>query len=159
MLVVDLCSSLVYFLMTHPFTIAGKLPIKSLDARQLPIHTHTHTHIHAYTRTHIHIILCNCYNLCVYTCTYTHIHMYTHQSTHKGTVTVIVCICITITLWLQAWFIFSCRRSQHCGCCLIILLIFIIIYRVYMREGKKIFFFTNFSFFPLAFLWMLLLQD
>ena len=36
LLVVDLCSSFAYFMMTHPLPIAGKLPIKTLVARQLP---------------------------------------------------------------------------------------------------------------------------
>ena len=36
LLVVDLCSSLAYFMMTHPLPIAAKLPIKTLVARQLP---------------------------------------------------------------------------------------------------------------------------
>ena len=36
LLVVDLCSSLAYFMMTQPLPIAGKLPIKTLVARQLP---------------------------------------------------------------------------------------------------------------------------
>ena len=36
LLVVDLHSSLVNFMMTHPFPIAGKLPIKTWVARQLP---------------------------------------------------------------------------------------------------------------------------
>ena len=36
LLVVDLCSSLAYFMMTHPLPIAGKLPIKTSVARQLP---------------------------------------------------------------------------------------------------------------------------
>ena len=42
LLVVDLCSSLAYFMMTQPLPIAGKLPIKTLGARQLPT---SHTHI------------------------------------------------------------------------------------------------------------------
>ena len=42
-LVVDLRSSSTYFMMTHPLPIAGKLPIKTLVARQLPTHTYTHT--------------------------------------------------------------------------------------------------------------------
>ena len=33
---VDLCSSLAYFVMTHPLPEACKLPIKTLVARQLP---------------------------------------------------------------------------------------------------------------------------
>ena len=37
LLVVDLCSSLVYFTTTQPLPIAGKLPIKIWVARQLPI--------------------------------------------------------------------------------------------------------------------------
>ena len=36
LLVVDLCSSLAYFMMTQPLPIASKLPIKTLVARQLP---------------------------------------------------------------------------------------------------------------------------
>ena len=36
LLVVDLCSSLAYFMMTQPLPIAGKIPIKTLVARQLP---------------------------------------------------------------------------------------------------------------------------
>ena len=36
LLVVDLCSSLAYFMMTQPLPIAGKLPIKTSVARQLP---------------------------------------------------------------------------------------------------------------------------
>ena len=36
LLVVDVCSSLAYFMMTQPLPIAGKLPIKTLVAKQLP---------------------------------------------------------------------------------------------------------------------------
>ena len=36
LLVVDLCSSLAYFMMTQPLPIAGKLLIKTLVAKQLP---------------------------------------------------------------------------------------------------------------------------
>ena len=53
LLVVDLHSSLAYFMMTYPLPIAGKLPIKTLVARQLPTHTHTHTHTLSHTNTHI----------------------------------------------------------------------------------------------------------
>ena len=42
LLVVDLCSSLAYFMMTQPLPIARKLPIKTLVARQLLTNTHTH---------------------------------------------------------------------------------------------------------------------
>ena len=35
-LVVDLHSSLTYFMMIHPLPVTGKVPIKSLVARQLP---------------------------------------------------------------------------------------------------------------------------
>ena len=62
--VVDLCSSLAYFMMTHPFPVAGKLPIETLVARQLPKHTHKHTHTNTHTHTHKH--------------THTHTHTYTH---------------------------------------------------------------------------------
>ena len=37
LLLVDLCSSLAYFMTTQPLPIAGKLPIRTLVARQLPI--------------------------------------------------------------------------------------------------------------------------
>ena len=40
LLVVDLCSSLAYFMMTQPLLIAGKLPIKTLVAKQLPTSVH-----------------------------------------------------------------------------------------------------------------------
>ena len=40
LLVVDLYSSLAYFLMTQPLPIAGKLPINTLVARQLPTNVH-----------------------------------------------------------------------------------------------------------------------
>ena len=36
LLVVDLCLSLAYFMMTQPLPIAGKLPMKTLVAKQLP---------------------------------------------------------------------------------------------------------------------------
>ena len=39
LLVVDLCSSLAYFMMTQPLPITGKLPIKTLVAKQLPTNT------------------------------------------------------------------------------------------------------------------------
>ena len=40
MLVIDLhSSSLAYFMMTYPLPMAGKLPIKSLVAKQLPTNT------------------------------------------------------------------------------------------------------------------------
>ena len=52
LLVVDPCSSLAYFMMTQPLPIAGKLPIKTLVAKQLPTnaHTHVHVHVHVYTQ-------------------------------------------------------------------------------------------------------------
>ena len=43
LLVVDLCSSLAYFMMTQPLPIAGKLPIKTLVAKQLPTNSHAAT--------------------------------------------------------------------------------------------------------------------
>ena len=36
LLVVDICLSLAYFMMIQPLPIAGKLPIKTLVAKQLP---------------------------------------------------------------------------------------------------------------------------
>ena len=54
LLVVDLCSSLPYFMMTQPLSIAGKLPLKNLVARQLPtsiIVLYTHAHIISITYT------------------------------------------------------------------------------------------------------------
>ena len=42
LMVIDLCSSLayMYFMMTQPLPIAGKLPIKTLVAKQLPTNIH-----------------------------------------------------------------------------------------------------------------------
>ena len=42
LLVVDLCSSLAYFVMTHLLPIAGKLPIKTLVVKQLPTNIATY---------------------------------------------------------------------------------------------------------------------
>ena len=42
LLVVDLCSSLGYFMMTQPLPITGKLPIKTLVAKQLPTNSYVH---------------------------------------------------------------------------------------------------------------------
>ena len=44
LLVVDLRSSLAYFMMPHPLPIANKLPINTLAVRQLSTNTHMHTH-------------------------------------------------------------------------------------------------------------------
>ena len=63
LLAVDLCSSLAYFMTTHPLLVASKLPIKALVAKQLQTHTHActhtraraHTHTHIHTRTHTHL--------------------------------------------------------------------------------------------------------
>ena len=43
LLVVDLCSSLAYFMMTQPLPIAGKFPIKTLVARQSSTNKHLYT--------------------------------------------------------------------------------------------------------------------
>ena len=51
LLVVDLCSSLAYFMMIQPLPIAGKLPIKTLVAKQLP------TNIYIYICTKVCIII------------------------------------------------------------------------------------------------------
>ena len=48
LLVVDLCSSLAYFMMTQTLPIASKLPIKTLVAKQLP------------TSTVVHVYVCTC---------------------------------------------------------------------------------------------------
>ena len=40
-------------MMNQPFSIAGKLPIKTLVAKQLPTNIHTYTHIHTHTHTHV----------------------------------------------------------------------------------------------------------
>ena len=63
LLVVDLCSSLAYFMMTHPLPIAGKLPIKTLGNYQqcimqmaeiyISMHTHRKPLVLALTCTSI----------------------------------------------------------------------------------------------------------
>ena len=55
LLVFDLCSSLAYFMMTHPLPIAGKLPIKTLVASQLPTNSHV-------------LLSCVCVCVCVCAC-------------------------------------------------------------------------------------------
>ena len=57
LLVVDLRSSLAYFMMTHPLLIVNKLPIKTLVAKQLPANIHTcmscfHNYATVHTSTH-----------------------------------------------------------------------------------------------------------
>ena len=47
-------------MMTDPLPVTGKLPIKTLVARQLPTHTHTHTHTHTCSDIR-HIIQVYCY--------------------------------------------------------------------------------------------------
>ena len=42
---------MAYFMMAQLLPVAGKLPIKTKVARQLPTHTHTHTHTHTLTHT------------------------------------------------------------------------------------------------------------
>ena len=60
LLVIDLCSSLAYFVMTQPLPIAGKSPIKILAAKQLP--TNIRTYIHTYsTSSHSFSSLSSCY--------------------------------------------------------------------------------------------------
>ena len=44
LLVVDLYSSLAYFMMTQPLPIAGKLSIKTLVAMQLPTNLNVRVH-------------------------------------------------------------------------------------------------------------------
>ena len=57
LLVVDLCSSLVYFMMTQPLPIAGKLPIRTLVAKQLT----TNNYI-------VHCMYIACTTMCVCVC-------------------------------------------------------------------------------------------
>ena len=88
LLVVDLCSSLAYFMMTQPLPIAGKLPIKTLVAKQLPTHhaqtlnirTYTLPYIrtqhHAYTDTHKHT------HTVAHKYMHTYIHVYTYIHTY-----------------------------------------------------------------------------
>ena len=49
-------------MMIQPLPIAGKLPIKTLVAKQLP--TNIHTYIHTY------IIMCVYSGMCIYVCVY-----------------------------------------------------------------------------------------
>ena len=66
LLVVDLCSSLAYFMMIQPLPIAGKLPIKTLVARgnYQQIHTRKHCVYAYYIHTHAHVFMHT------HTCTY-----------------------------------------------------------------------------------------
>ena len=55
LLVVDLCSSLAYFMMTQPLPIAGKLPIKTLVAKQLPTNIIIHVYVQLTEFSCIHV--------------------------------------------------------------------------------------------------------
>ena len=74
LLVVDLCSSLAYFIMTQPLPIPGKLPIK-LGTRQLP----TNTCAYVYMCTHTaHVTPYQIHTHCTCACMYirnTHMHV------------------------------------------------------------------------------------
>ena len=48
-------SSLAYFMMTHPLSIASKLPIKASAARQLPTNTHTMYTVNTNENTYNHM--------------------------------------------------------------------------------------------------------
>ena len=58
LLVVVLCSSFAYFMMTQPLLIAGKLPIKTVVAKQLP------------TNMYVCRYVCVCVYACMYVCMY-----------------------------------------------------------------------------------------
>ena len=81
LLVVDLCSSLAYFMMTQPLPIAGKLPIKTLVARQLP--TRYDVCVYMYVCVHAHVCVCVCMYVCVDMCVYVCVHT-------------CVCVCVHI---------------------------------------------------------------
>ena len=53
LLVVDLRSSLAYFMMTHPLPVAGKLPIKTLVTRQLPTNVYVCVHVCVCVQEHM----------------------------------------------------------------------------------------------------------
>ena len=63
LLVVDLCSSLAYFMMTQPLPITSKLPIKTLVAQQLPTSMYIHVYIYSPHR---------------YFTLFPHLHVYTY---------------------------------------------------------------------------------
>ena len=84
---VDLRSSLAYFMMTHPFPVAGYLPIKTFVARQLPTNVHTctmsHMHIYTHASVHTHRQIHSHKHKHNHTCTHTHTHTHTHtQQSH-----------------------------------------------------------------------------
>ena len=79
LLVVDLCSSLAYFMMTHPLPIAGKLPIKTLVARQLPTK---------------YSIQCRCLHALVHTYHYPHCIVYN---------VMFACFSVSVVLWYVSW--------------------------------------------------------
>ena len=68
LLVVDLYSLLAYFMMIQPLPIAGKLPIQTLVAKQLPTHVHTHTHTHTHKLSPFPLHQCSKVITCLYTC-------------------------------------------------------------------------------------------
>ena len=69
LLVVDLRSSLAYYMMTQPLPIAGKLPIKTLVARQLPTNVYKGNSL--ILATNIRVCVCACMH--AYVCTYMYI--------------------------------------------------------------------------------------
>ena len=77
LLVVDLCSLLAYFMMTQPFPIASKLPIKTLVAMQLP------TNVHGTIYLHPHEIQCRWFSRSVfYKNVYSSVHIVFFDHAH-----------------------------------------------------------------------------
>ena len=68
--VVNLSSSLTYFMVSHPLPLAGKWPINKTDARQRPTNVHTHTY--AVTQ------LNKCIKITPFPLLHTHTHKYIH---------------------------------------------------------------------------------
>ena len=107
LVVVDLCSSMVYFMMTHPLPIAGKMPIKTLVAKQLPTNA----------------CVCVCVCMCMCTCVYV-VYAIILSDNYKLCVCVCVCyvyacVCVSVCMCVYVYvyvYVYVCVCVCVCVC-------------------------------------------
>ena len=113
LLVVDLRSSLAYFMMTHPLLTVNKLPTKTLVAKQLPTNIHTrmscfHKYATVHTRTHA-----------VYMYMYVHI-VHVHVHVHVYAIDSVITLGLTDTLLIEKVLIISYSQKYWRGLNLVV---------------------------------------
>ena len=97
LLVVDLLSSLAYIMMTQPLPIAGKLPIKTLVAKQVPTMIHVFHESHVllgYDSLDLQNLLTERHTLSSSTLpSLLHTHIHVHLHVHVGNIIILLLTC------------------------------------------------------------------